>query len=192
MRFRLIPLLCALLLLHGCAAPLVIAGGAAITGVMVAKDRRSVGTMLDDQAIELKVQQQLTADAELLDNSHINITSYNGVVLLSGEALLPLYKQRIEQIVRQQNKVREVHNAVEIGPLSDASSRKRDIQLTARLKSRLVADEKLDAVTIKVVTERGNVYLMGLVSHQEAELAVKVARSTKGVVRIVKVFEYSS
>lgn len=192
MMLRVIPLLGALSLLGGCAAPLVLAGGAAATGIIVAQDRRTAGTMVDDQSIEMKVQQRIAEDQELLNNSYINITSYNGVVLITGEVQQARHSERTEQIVRQQRKVREVRNALQVGPLSDSTSRNRDTLLTSRVKSRLINSSDVNASSIKVVSENATVYLMGLVSRQEAELAVQVTRNTNGVARIVKVFEYTS
>ena len=192
MIIRLIPLLGALSLIGGCAAPLVLAGGAAATGIIVAQDRRTAGTMLDDQSIEMKAQQRIAEDQELLNNSHINITSYNGVVLITGEVQKEAHRTRVEQFVRQQRKVREVRNALQVGPLSDAASRNRDALLTSRVKSRLINSREVAASSIKVVSENATVYLMGLVSRQEADLAVQVTRNTNGVARIVKVFEYSN
>ncbi|MFO7594447.1 MAG: BON domain-containing protein [Pseudomonadota bacterium] len=190
MRFRIITLLCALSMISGCA-PMVI-GGAAATGGAVAIDPRTVGTMLDDESIELKIQQQIVADPELLENTHVNVTSYNGVVLLTGEAFFPLHKQRVEEIARQQRKVREIRNALRIGPVSAASSRSRDTRITARVKAQLIEADTINASRIKVVTENSMVYLMGMVSREEADRAVDVVRTGKGVARIVKVFEYTN
>lgn len=190
MLFRIITLISALSLLSGCAP--VVVGGAAATGGAVAKDPRTVGTMLDDESIELKIQQQIAADPELLENTHVNVTSYNGVVLLTGEAFFPVHKQRIEELARQQHKVREIRNALRIGPASAASGRGRDTRITARVKSRLIDADNIDGSRIKVVTENSAVYLMGMVSREEADLAVGVVRTTKGVARIVKVFEYTN
>jgi len=188
---RIIPLLCILSLLQGCAAPLVVAGGAAAAGMMVAKDRRTAGTMLDDERIELRAQRRIADQPELLENSHVNVTSYNGVVLLSGEAVLPMYKQQVEQIVRQEAKVREIRNELRIAPLSESASRSRDAVLTTRVKTRLINSEGINASGFKVVSENATVYLMGMVSHDEAARAVQAVRSVPGVARIVKVFEYT-
>lgn len=189
---RLVSLFLLLSLLTGCAAaPILVAGGAAATGVVVANDRRTAGTMLDDQSLELKIQQKIAADAELVGNSRVSVTSYNGVVLLTGQTLQESQRQRIAQLASAQPTVREVRNVLQVGPLSDAVSRNRDTLLTTRVKSRLIASDEVQAGHIKVVSEQATVYLMGLVTREEADRVVDVVRSTEGVVRIVKVFEYT-
>ena len=190
MLFRIITLICAFSVVSGCAP--VVVGGAAAAGGAVAKDPRTVGTMLDDESIELKIQQQIAAEPELLENTHVNVTSYNGVVLLTGEAFFPDHKQHVEEIARQQDKVREIRNALRIGPASAPSSRSRDTRITAWVKSRLLDADNLDSSRIKVVTENSAVYLMGMVRREEAKRAVDIVRTTKGVARIVKVFEYTN
>jgi len=187
---RITALITLISLLSACSAPLMLAGGAAAAGVVIAKDRRTAGTMLDDERIEIKTERRIAAEPELVQNSHVNITSFNGVVLITGEAVLPMYKARIEELVRQENKVREVRNELVIASPSSSANRSRDTLLTTRIKSRLFGDSNVDSASIKVVTEHATVYLMGLVKHEEAERAVDVARSTSGVQRIVKVFEY--
>jgi len=186
---RLVPLLVFLLLLEGCAAPLLI-GGAAATGVTVANDRRTAGTMLDDERIELNVLSEIARDQSLVDCCHLNVTSYNGIVLLTGEAANASFAQRIVTIASKINKVREVKNEMRIAPQSEAASRSNDTLVTTRVKTQLIQDDRVDASAIKVVTENGTVYLMGLVTPAEADAAVNITRSAQGVMRIVKVFEY--
>lgn len=178
-----------LALLTGCAAPLVLAGGAA-AGVAIVKDRRSAEVMLNDERIEISAQDRITDDAELLEGSHVNITSYNGVVLISGETVLPMYKARIEKMVREERGVREVRNELHIGPASSTESRRNDTKLTARVLSRLFDADGVDTANVKVVSENATVYLMGMLNRDEAERVVQVVRRTEGVARVVKVFEY--
>lgn len=179
------------LLLHGCAAPLVI-GGAAATGAAVAHDRRTAGTMLDDEGVEMTILNEMTRDQDLVDHTHLNVTSYNGVVLLTGEAETPALSQRIVDIAKRVNKVRRIVNELQISQLSDAATRRQDTIITARVKSRLVNDERIDGTAVKVVTERGTVFLMGLITREEAAIAVDITRHTEGVQRIIKVFEYQT
>lgn len=181
--FALIPLI------TSCAAPLVIAGGAA-AGVAIAKDRRSAETMLNDERIELSAQERITDNTELLSGVHVNVTSYNGIVLLTGEAVLPLYKAQVEKLVREEEGVREVRNELRIAPASDSESRRNDTALTTRVLSRLFDAEGIDTANVKVVSENASVYLMGLLSRAEAEKVVEVVRRTPGVARVIKVFEY--
>ncbi|MGM0594980.1 MAG: BON domain-containing protein [Pseudomonadota bacterium] len=189
---RVTALLLTLTLLGGCAAaPLMVAGGAATTGILVAKDRRTAGTMIDDEGIELTTQQRIAERPALMENSYINITSYNGVVLLLGEVEQPHYREEVEKLARRHEKVRQVRNAITVGERSDSASRNRDARLTARVKSRLIQAEQVEAQSIKVISHKARVYLMGLVSREEAARAVDVVRQTPGVARIVKVFEYT-
>jgi osmotically-inducible protein OsmY len=176
-------------MLNGCAAPLLI-GGAAATGIVVAKDRRTAGTMLDDERIELNVLSEVAREQELSQGSHLNVTSYNGIVLLSGEVQTDALGRRIAAIATRVAKVREIRNELRIAAPSSASERSRDTVITTRVKSRLVSDPAIDGSSIKVVSENGTVYLMGLVSLEEAASAVEVTRNTNDVQRIVKVFEY--
>jgi osmotically-inducible protein OsmY len=183
-------LLLATLLLSGCAAPLIVGGAAAATGVAVANDRRTAGTMLDDERIELNVLSAVAREPELAEHSHLNVTSYNGIVLLTGEVETAAVSTRIASIASAISKVREVKNELRTATPAQADSRSHDTLLTSRVKSRLIRDKRVDGTVIKVVSEQGSVYLMGLVSRDEAQAAVDVARSTEGVQRIVKVFEY--
>ncbi len=189
MLLRLTALFTVCTLLTGCAAPLLVAGGAA-AGVVIAKDRRSTDVMLSDERIELSSQGRITDDPQLLKNSHINITSYNGVVLITGEIPLPVHKVRVEKLVRSERGVREVRNELRIAPPSDTASRRNDTAITTRVISRLFKTENIDSTNVKVVSENATVYLMGLLNREEAEKVVQVVRRTPGVMRVVKVFEY--
>lgn len=177
-------------LLTGCAAPLVLAGGAAAAGVVIAKDRRNTEVILNDERIEISAQERITDNAELLDSVHINITSYNGIVLLTGEAAIPMYKAQVEKLVREEEGVREVRNELRIAPASDSESRRNDTALTTRVLSRLFDADGIETANVKVVSENATVYLMGLLSRTEAKKVVEVVRHTQGVARVVKVFEY--
>ncbi len=176
-----------LLLLQGCATA-VITGAAA--GASVAYDRRTTGTIIDDQGIELKAANALYQDKEIYDQSHINVTSYNGTVLLSGETLTEELKQKVYDRVRTIPKVRSIHNELLIAAPSGIPSRSSDTWITSKVLAKLTAKEGVDPLYIKVVTENGTVYLMGLVTRAEAANAVSVASRAAGVQRVVKIFEY--
>lgn len=174
--------------IQGCAP--VVVGAAAGGAVMVADDKRTTGTMVDDQTIELKVAGAFD-DSKKLSDAHINVTSFNGIVLLSGEVPTPAQRVQAEQLALKVQKVRRVHNELTLGPNSSLGSRSKDTWITTKVKSKLFGDKKVSANQIKVVTEAGTVYLMGLVPHQEADAAVAVVRETDDVKRIVKLFEYT-
>jgi osmotically-inducible protein OsmY len=171
--------------LAGCVP--VVAGGAAAGGLMAA-DRRTSGAYIDDQAIELKASKQI--NDQLDTRVHADITSYNRNVLITGEAYDDAAKQKAESIVKGIENVRSVTNEMIIGPQSSMSSRSNDAYLTSKVKARMVSENKFPANYVKVITEQGVVYLMGMVTRQEAEDAVEIARNTDGVDKVVKVFEY--
>jgi osmotically-inducible protein OsmY len=166
--------------------PIIAAGGAA-TGVMAA-DRRTSGTYIEDQGIELKARQAI--DEQIGDAIHASVTSFNRNVLLTGEAYDANGKTKAEAIVRNIENVRNVINEIIIAPKSSMTNRGKDSYITSKVKARLVTDHRFPANYVKVVTERSTVYLMGLVTKQEAEQAVEIASSTEGVDKVVKVFEY--
>jgi len=168
-------------------APIVM-GGAAVTGALVAVDRRTSGAQLDDQSIELRAANRLREQiAE--GRARVAVTSYNRRVLLTGEAASEAIKTQVGQIVAQVDNVTEVIN--ELGVTSSPSLKERatDTLLTGRIKASLVDAKDLSANAFKVVTERGTVHLMGRVTQREADRATDLARYTSGVQRVVRVFE---
>ncbi|MGC1819291.1 MAG: BON domain-containing protein [Casimicrobiaceae bacterium] len=173
-------------LLAGCA-PILVAGAVGGTA-LVATDRRSAGAQVDDESIELKVANNIGAGFG--DQVHVNVTSYNGIVLLTGEVPTQDSMNSIVEIVHKTPKVRNVHNELLIGPVSSVGSRTNDSYITAKVKSRFVEANKFSATRVKVVTERQVVYLMGLVRHSEADAAAQIAATTSGVTRVVKLFQY--
>lgn len=183
----LIPLL---LQLGGCSttSTTVAAGGGA---AVVATDQRTVGTFIDDQMIELNVSDALYKDRELEEKTHINITSFNFIVLITGEAPTEALRSRIEKIVMAQPKVRRVHNMVTVAAPSSILTRTSDTTLTGRIKAAMLGAEDFKAHKIKVVTENGATYLMGLVSREEGKRAVAITQGISGVQKIVKLFEYT-
>jgi osmotically-inducible protein OsmY len=174
------------MLLSGCV-PLVIAGAAG-GAALVATDRRSAGVQLDDESIELKIASNVGAGFG--DRVHVNVTSYNGVVLLTGEVPTQDLVGQIGEIARTTPKVRRVDNELAAMPVSSVGTRTNDSYITSKVKARFVEANKFPPNRVKVVTEREVVYLMGLVSHGEADAAAQIAATTSGVVRVVKLFEY--
>jgi osmotically-inducible protein OsmY len=191
MTFRPLAVLClatiaAAVPLSGCV-PLV--AGAAVAGTaLVATDRRSVGAQADDEAIELKVAN--TRNSRWGDTVHINVTSYNGMVLLCGEAPDAEIKKTMEDITRTTDKVRRVYDEVEVRPATSMSERTNDTYITSKVKGRFLEQSQFSPTHVKVVTERSVVYLMGLVRKDEGDSAARIASTTSGVTRVVKLFEY--
>ena len=174
--------------LQGCAG-VVVAGGA--TGAAVAHDQRTAGSFVEDQAIELKVAGAIRGDKELYEQSHINVTSYNGLVLLSGETPTEALRKRAADHARDTQKVRKVYNELVLAAPSSLVSRSGDTVLTTKIKTRMVAEKNFDATRIKVVTENGVVYLMGLVQRATGAIATQIASETGGVQRVVTLYEYT-
>ena len=174
--------------LAGCA-PLIV-GGAAVGTALMMSDRRSSGAQIDDETIELRAAMRLTE--AFGDRAHISITSYNRQVLLTGEVPSEQDKQAAEQLVAKVENVRSVVNDLGVMGASSVTQRSSDALVTGKVKASLVDDKLLQANAFKVVTERGTVYLMGLVTPQEAERATNLARSIGGVQRVVRVFEMIS
>ncbi|MEK7323347.1 MAG: division/outer membrane stress-associated lipid-binding lipoprotein [Pseudomonadota bacterium] len=171
--------------LQGCAV--VAVGGA---GAAVATDRRSAGAMVDDQAIELKINNALFKNDQLSKQAHINFTSYGGVVLLTGEAPSEALRDNAVELVRHVDNVRRVHNEIIIAAPSPIKSRNQDAWITTKVKTKLIATKEVSANSVKVVTENGSVYLMGLLTRAEADAVTEVARNVDGVSRVVTLFEY--
>jgi osmotically-inducible protein OsmY len=172
-------------LLAGCGIA-VLGGGAAAVGVM--EDRRTSGTMFDDEGIERSVMRTLRE--RYGDNTHVNVTSFNRAVLLTGEVPDEARKAEIEKIALAIANVRGVTNELQLAGVSSLGARANDSFITSKIKARLLDSTKVNPVHVKVVTEAGVVYLLGLVTEQEANDAVEVARTTGGVRKVVKVFEY--
>lgn len=172
-------------LLQGCF-PLAVTGVG--TAALVATDRRTAGTYLEDETIEWKVFGRLR---EGFAGAHVNATSYNRRVLLTGEVPNEEAKKKAEDAVRALENVREVTNELQIAGASSLASRGSDSLVTSNVKARMVNNGRFSPQHVKVLTEAGVVYLMGLVTQQEGEAAVEIARNTSGVVRVVKVFEYT-
>lgn len=173
--------------LSGCIG--VVLGGAA-GGAAVVNDPRTAGSQVEDESIELKAGSARRGDKELNQQTHINITSYNQVVLLSGEAPTEDMRARIFDLVKGIEKVRTVHNEVTIAAPSPITARTTDSWLTTSVKTKIVGAKELSSIRIKVVSEAATVYLLGLVSQQEGDLAAQLASQTAGVQRVVKLFEY--
>jgi osmotically-inducible protein OsmY len=185
LRISLTLLVCSLL--HACA---VAVGTGVAVGASTAIDKRTTGTVIEDQTIEMKSSQAFRADPEIRDQAHWNVTSYNTKVLLSGEAINDNLRRRMEEIVRNIPKVTEVFNELTVAAPSSMMSRSSDTVITTKVKSLLLADKETKGLSVKVVTEKGVVYLMGLVSRQQADRATEITRQTGGVQKVVKLFEY--
>ena len=165
----------------------VIVGGAAAGGAMAA-DRRTSGIYVEDENIELKAVKKM--ETNLGEHAHVNVTSYNRNVLLTGEVPDAPAKAKAEALTKEITNTRSITNEIAVGPKSSVSSRSNDAYLTSKIKTKFVTENKFAANLVKVVTENSVVYLIGIVTQTEADAAVEIARNTNGVTKVVKVFEY--
>ena len=185
------PLLLALAaaLLVGCV-PMVV-GTAVVGGAIVATDRRAGGSQVDDELIQMKAGSRL--DEAFPDGRvRVNATSYNRMVLLTGQVPSEADKATVEQIVAKLDSVQSVVNELSVGPATTFRERSNDAYITTKVKASIVDSQDLFANSIKIVTHRGVVYLMGRVTEREANHAAELARGVSGVVKVVKVFEVIS
>ncbi len=177
---------CLLPLLQGCVAA---AAGGAATSAVVATDRRTAGTMVDDQTIEFKAMHEIRQNKPLWKESHINIISYNNVLLIVGQTPTEEYKRQAEEAINGIPKIRRVHNELTIEEPASLGTRSQDSWITTQIKTKLVGHKEIRAGRIKVVTENGVVYLMGLTTPEEEMVATDIAREIKGVEKVVQIFE---
>ena len=188
-KFLILIALSALPVLQGCI-PLII-GGAIGAGALVVTDRRPAGTMARDEGIEIRAIKRI--NDRFRETSHINVTSFNQSVLLSGEVGTEKIKADAEAIVRGDEKVKNVFNELTIAGNSSLGSRGNDTAITSKVKTRFLANAGRFAPNhIKVITENNIVYLMGVVTKNEGDAATEVASTTSGVQRVVKLFEYKT
>ncbi|TDM09693.1 MAG: transporter [Ideonella sp. MAG2] len=175
-------------LLSACA-PLLL-GGAAVSGALMATDRRTSGAQVEDQGIEFKGESRLKT--ALGDRAHLNVTSYNRTALITGEVATEADRQVAENVVQGIENVKAVVNEATVAGLSSLTSRTNDTIIASKVKASFVDAKDLQANSIKVVGERGIIYLMGRVTEREANRAAEVARGVSGVQKVVRVFEIIS
>jgi osmotically-inducible protein OsmY len=173
--------------LQGCVA--VVAGGM-VAGAVASADRRTLGAQTEDKSIAVKAETRLPQIVG--DAGHVNINSYNRKVLVTGEVRDEAMKRAVEAEVRSISNVESVINELEIAGPSSYTSRSSDTLITSKVKISLADKKTVSANSFKVVTERGNVYLMGLVTQREGNIAADVAKGVSGVMKVTKIFEYIS
>jgi len=168
----------------------VVAVGAGAT----ANDRRTAGTMIDDQNIEFKVYNLISKDPELSEQAHISVTSYNKIVLLSGQTPTAEMRSRIETLASSVEHVRRIQNELTIEDPNTLTTRSQDTWLTSKVKTSLLKIDMpgFDITRVKVVSENKTVFLMGLLTKEESEAVIDVVKKVTGIERIVKIFEYVS
>ena len=173
--------------LSGCVGAVAVGAGA---GALMVSDRRPSETYLSDQGIEIRAANRI--DERFGDKAHVNVTSYNRAVLLTGEVPDAAARAEVEKIVAGVPDVKAISNELEIAGVSSLSARSNDSFITSKVKGRFLDANKFSVNAVKVVTENGVVYLLGIVSQAEADAAVEVTRTTAGVRKVVRVFEIVS
>jgi len=187
--FLMTGILSVCLLLQACA-PLMLAAGAAVGGAVL-YDKRNFQTWLRDQSIASKIRERLNDDAILQHRAHIAVATFDGIVLLVGQAPIPVLRVRAYRIASSVPHVRRIFNQITLEPPTPPITRTNDVWITAKVKSALLAKKGMHSTQIKVVTENGTVFLMGLVSSQQGAMAAETARRVSGVLKVVKLFEYT-
>jgi len=165
---------------------------AAVGAGSIANDRRTAGTMIDDQNIEFKIYNLVSKDPELSEQAHISVTSYNKLILLSGQTPTADMRSRIETLAAGIEHVRRVQNELTVEEPNTLTLRSQDTWLTSKVKTSLLKIDipGFDITRVKVVTENKTVFLMGLLTKEESEAVIDVVKKVTGIVRIVKIFEY--
>nr|MBP9871622.1 BON domain-containing protein [Nitrosomonas sp.] len=163
-------------------------GTAAGTGAYISEDRRTSGMFIEDEGIELKGARRI--HQQYGDHVHINVTSYNRIVLLSGEVPTAAIRADVEKLMMGVENVRKIYNELVIAANTTLASRSNDTLITSKVKARFLAERKFQINHIKIVTENEVVFLLGVVTRQEADNAAQIASSTAGVKKVVKAFEY--
>lgn len=183
----LVGALLTLSLLQGCAALVV---GAGVGAASAAHDRRSLGTQLDDKTVSSRISIALSENAGIDKQANIHVHVFNGSVLLVGQAPTETLIRQAQEAATSVRNIEKLHNQVRLGPPVSASTTTHDVWLTSKIKANLISDKRIDGFHIHVAVENSEVFLMGLVSTKEAEIAATVARNIDGVKQVIKAFEY--
>jgi|TARA_R110002012_G_scaffold64332_2_gene169157 osmotically-inducible protein OsmY len=174
-------------LLQGCAAAVVAGTASAVTA---ANDRRTIGSQIDDNNIEIKASIALSEVERLEKFANISAVSVNGIVLLVGQVSNEEMRNEAQRTIEGVSGIRKIHNQIRIGSNIGITTQTHDSWLTSKVKAQLLTAKDISSNNIKVVTENAEVFLMGLVSDSESTQAVNIARNVSGVERVIKVFEY--
>lgn len=185
---RTVSIICLAISLQGCIFVAGAAAGAA--AIAIVYDHRTIKNTLEDATISNKISEHIRSYSELRKDSHIEVTVFNGIVLLTGETPNTQWRQQAEEIARSTPNVVKVYNQITIEGPSSSLTRTSDSWITTKIRSEMLARKNLKSSSIKVVTENGTVYLMGLVTKKQASIAVDISRKVTGVQKVVKVLQY--
>ncbi len=176
------------LLMQGCAGLII---GAGVGAVSVAHDRRTVGTQVDDKTTAGRLFSAISNDAALKEQTSISVQVFNGTALLVGQSPTRELIQQAEKLASTVKNVKKLHNQIRLGSPIPASAVAHDVWLASKVKTILIADKRIDGLHINIEVENSEVFLMGLVSQQESNIAVDITRNIKGVKQVIKAFEYT-
>jgi osmotically-inducible protein OsmY len=178
----------ALLLLQSCAGLII---GAGMSAVSVAHDRRTIGTQVDDTTTASRISFAMLNDAAIKEQTNISIQVFNGTALLVGQAPTQELMQHAGKLASSVKNVKKLHNQIRLGSPIPANIVANDVWLASKIKTKLIADKRIDGLHIEIEVENGEVFLMGLVSEKESIIAVDITRNVKGVKQVIKAFEYT-
>ena len=176
------------LLLQSCAGLII---GAGVGAVSVAHDRRTIGTQMDDTTTAGRISIAMSNDTAIKDQTSISVQVFNGTVLLVGQAPTQGLIQKAEKLASSVKNIKKLHNQIRLGSPIPASIVANDAWLASKIKTKLIADKRIDGLHIEIEVENGEVFLMGLVSQQESDIAVDITRNINGVKQVIKAFEYT-
>ncbi|GIU21997.1 BON domain-containing protein [Shewanella colwelliana] len=185
----LLPILAILLMLQGCAGAVMVG---AVGGAMMVNDERSFSTQLEDTNADFQISSALAAHDDLKNQTNITGVAMNGNVLMIGQAPNSMLRDKAINTIQALKLGGKIHNQIRIGNPTSFTTRSNDTWITTKVKSRMLNDNDLDITRIKVITENGEVFLLGIVDREQAELATEIARHTAGVRKVIKVFDTPS
>jgi osmotically-inducible protein OsmY len=157
----------------------------------IAHDRRTIGTQVDDTTTAGRISIAMANDSAVKEQTSISVQVFNGTALLVGQAPTQQLIQQAEKLAASVNNVKKLHNQIRLGSPIPASVVANDVWLASKIKTKLIADKRIDGLQIEIEVENGEVFLMGLVSEQESNIAVHITRNIKGVKQVIKAFEYT-
>jgi osmotically-inducible protein OsmY len=181
-------LLLTTLLLQSCAGLII---GAGMGAVSIAHDRRTIGTQVDDTTSASRISIALSSDNALKEQTNITVQVFNGTALLVGQAPTQALLQQAQKLASSVQNIKKLHNQIRLGMPIPASIVAHDVWLASKIKTKLLADKRIDGLHIEIEVENGEVFLMGLVSEKESIIAIDITRNIKGVKQVIKAFEYT-
>ena len=186
---KLVLVLGSAMLLQGCVAAAI--GGAAVAGATkIATDPRSMGTQIDDETLESRVNSAIKKDQQIKSEARISVTAYSGRILLTGQVPNENLREVASSLAKGVQNVNDVYNEVRVGPKVDFAQISKDSWITSQIKSKMLVDSKVKTSDVKVVTENNEVFLMGNVTQDQGNAAAEIARNVAGVTKVIKVFNY--